>query len=330
MTNSFQRNIVSNQILNVCIIGNLNIDIIIRDVEKLPEWGKEVLGNDHLQVSSGQSGYLAFALSRLGIKTSVIANVGEDVYGKQILGDLKDSGIDSTGVSISSGEKTGITVAIVRPDGERAFVSNLACLNDFSVDNIQNNWNTLIKAKVVCLVGLFNLPNLNLINSAQVLGDARREHKITMLDTGWDTEGWNDRTLHDMQQLLREVTIFMPNLDEARAITQEENLENVASKLISMGPEIVVVKCGADGSYVCNKTESHFVASIPVNVFDAVGAGDVFNAGFIFGYLNKWSLENCLKFGNSASSLYISRKIDRFPQLSEVYKVAHSAYYDIS
>ena len=133
----------------ICVIGNLNIDLIIRNVPGMPAWGQEVMGDDHFQTSSGQAGYLAFALSRLGIPTSVVGNVGDDLYGKQILGDLKAFGINSQGVQVMTGKGTGITVAIVRADGERAFVSDLACLHNFSEEMVEQNWEQLKNASVV-------------------------------------------------------------------------------------------------------------------------------------------------------------------------------------
>ena len=99
---------------SICVIGNLNIDLIIRQVPHLPAWGQEVLGTSHMQVSSGQAGYLSFALSRLGIPPSLIGNVGEDMLGKQILADLDAYGVDLRGVWVTPGGQTGITVAIVR------------------------------------------------------------------------------------------------------------------------------------------------------------------------------------------------------------------------
>jgi len=144
------------QLSPICIIGNLNIDLILRGVPALPAWGQEVIGSDRLQVSSGQAGYLAFALRRLGVPTNLLANLGDDLYGRQILEELASCGVDTRGVEVTPGERTGITVAIVREDGERAFVSDLGCLAGFSEAHIQRNWNVASSgASIVCLVGLF-------------------------------------------------------------------------------------------------------------------------------------------------------------------------------
>jgi sugar/nucleoside kinase (ribokinase family) len=302
----------------VCVIGNLNIDLIIRDVPGMPAWGQEVFGANRLQVSSGQAGYLAFALSRLGIHTRLIGNVGEDLYGQQILNDLRAFGVDTRGVQVAPGGSTGITVALVRADGERAFVSDLGCLKDFAEENIDLHWPLTGSAGVVCLVGLFCLPGLTLPAAARQLGLARSEGKTTMLDTGWDARNWPDETLLKMRDLLKQVSLFMPNWDEARAITRLETVEAAAKALQEMGPETVVIKCGELGSYARRRDETSWAGPRPVRVFDAVGAGDVFNAGFLFALQHNWPLRACLAWGNTTASLYISRQENRFPTLVEV------------
>lgn len=306
----------------VCIIGNLNIDLIIRNVPGLPAWGQEVMGSSHQQFSSGQAGYLAFALRELGIPTALVGNVGDDVYGHQILNDLRAFGADTRGVVVMPQKATGITLAIVRSDGERAFISDLGCLNDFSEEMILQNWNQVEPAGIVCLVGLFCTPALTFQAATRLLKKARSAGQTTMLDTGWDPKNWPEETLAGMRELLQQVSIFMPNWDEARAITGQKTVEEAAKDLQWKGPEIVVVKCGEQGSYVLCGQENGWVASRRVQVLDTVGAGDVFNAGFLYGLRKGWSLQSCLAVGNSTSSLYISRQENRFPKLAEVLEAA--------
>ena len=303
----------------ICVIGNLNIDLIIRNVPGMPAWGQEVMGDDHFQTSSGQAGYLAFALSRLGIPTSLVGNVGDDLYGKQIMDDLSAFGINAQGVQVMTGKGTGITVAIVRADGERAFVSDLACLHNFTEGLVEQNWEQLKNASVVCLVGLFCIPGLSFQAATRQLGKARKAGKTTMLDTGWDPQNWSEETLSGMRELLKEVTLFLPNWDEARAITGQKTVEDAALALQALGPDTVVIKCGEQGSYVRSGNQSCRLPPRPVQVRDAVGAGDVFNAGFLLGLRHAWPMEACLAVGNTAASLYISRKENRFPRLDEVF-----------
>jgi len=310
----------------VCIVGNLCVDLIIRNVPAIPVWGQEVNGTSHLLVSSGQTGYTAFALSRLGISTCVISSVGDDLNGRQVIEDLRTYGIDASGVTVLTDGQTGITVAIVRKDGERAFVSTLGSSQDFNETMVLNNWGKLTAASIVCLVGLFAIPNLTLNAATRILGKAKLMGKVTMLDTGWDPHNWQSNTIKDLQQLLHEVTIFMPNIDEARAITGKNTPEETMLELQRFGPEIIVVKCGDEGSYCRHGDSTYFVPPRKVQVLDAVGAGDTFNAGFLYGFRLGWSYDTCMIFGNTIASMYISRATDRWPGLEEVTATAKISY----
>lgn len=308
----------------VCVVGNLNIDLIIRNVPRLPTWGTEVFGESHVAVTAGQAGYTAFALSRLGIPTSLVGNVGKDAFGKQILDDLQAYGVDTRGIEISQNDQTGITVAIVREDGERGFVSSYGSLLNFNEDMVLRHLDCIEEAGIVCMVGVFTTPNLTLNAAALLMSKARQRDKITMLDTGWDPGNWSPETIQGTKDLLRRITLFMPNLDEARVITGEKTVEEAAKSLQSFGPKLVVVKCGADGSFALEGSNTYFQPARVVKVFDTVGAGDTFNAGFIYGYRRKWSIKDCLAFGNSTASLYISRDKNRWPLFREATAVANT------
>jgi sugar/nucleoside kinase (ribokinase family) len=310
---------------NVCIVGNLNVDLIISEVPRLPEWGKEVFGSSHRVVSSGQAGYLALALSRLGVPTTLVSNVGQDYYGSRLLKDLRSEGVDVSAVEVSEGSPTGVTVAIVRADGERAFVSGPGSLRDFDEQLVLRHWSHVEAARCVCLVGLFNLPALSLGAAELLMASARHSGKTTMLDTGWDPDNWSPDTVSALTELLRQVTIFMPNQDEAHAITGERDPAAAARTLLGFGPELVVVKCGAQGSFALSRSESVSLPALPVQVCDAVGAGDVFDGGFLYALSRNWPVRSCLAFGNAAASLYISRVVHRFPTSDEV-RAAAKAY----
>lgn len=301
----------------ICVIGNLNMDLIIRQVPRLPVWGQEVVGTSHTLVSAGQAGYLAFALARLGDPVSVIANVGSDIFGQQIVHDLRRAGVNVDGVETAERE-TGISVAIVRPDGERAFVSNLGCLNVFDEGLVERAWGQTAGADIVCLVGSSVLGALSAAASAGILARARAAGQITAFDPGWDPNGWPQETIAATRALLRHVTAFLPNQDEARALTGHDDPAAAAAALAADGPEIVVVKCGAAGSVARRGDETVHLPARPVAVYDAVGAGDTFNAGFLAGLGRGWPLLACLAFGSAAASLYISRAADRFPTWAEV------------
>ena len=66
---------------DACVLGNLNIDLLVDGLQSLPEWGREVIVGSHRRVSSGQAGLLAMGLAALQVDTRLVANVGNDRAG---------------------------------------------------------------------------------------------------------------------------------------------------------------------------------------------------------------------------------------------------------
>jgi sugar/nucleoside kinase (ribokinase family) len=113
---------------------------------------------------------------------------------------------------------------------------------------------------------------------------ARSFGLTTSLDTNYDpSENWSG-----FDELLAVTNIFLPNEAEARSLTGADTAD-LAATLLSERVETLAVKLGARGALGVSKGEKLEVASIPVNVVDTVGAGDSFDAGFIYGYLQGWS-----------------------------------------
>jgi sugar/nucleoside kinase (ribokinase family) len=304
--------------MSVCLVGNLCIDLIVRGVPRMPAWGQEVAGNDYCVVSSGQTTYTAFALRGLGDEVSVIGAVGDDPWGRQIRADLEARGVGTAGLETATGGRTALSVAAVRPDGERAFVSDFACLNDVDAGVIERGWDLVAGSRIVCLLGVFSWPGLLLRRSAALFARARRAGIETMLDTGWDPQGWQPATLAALRELLAHTTIFMPNSDEAAAITGKQDPAEALRELAGTGPEVVVVKMGSSGSVAAQHGGMVRQPAFPAAVVDAVGAGDVFNAGFLHARLLGRGLGECLAFGSGAASVYIGRRENRFPSAGEV------------
>jgi ribokinase len=319
------------KIKKICIVGNLNIDLIIRNIPNFPAWGQEVIGNGYTIVSSGQSAYSAFALRKLNVPVSIIGNVGNDIYGKMILTDLNNAGVITEAVETSRQGKTGITIAIVRPDGERAFVSDTACLSEFTMDLVLKYQPQIIGSEIICFVGSFFLPGLPICDTTNLLRKTKDLGKTTLLDTGWDPANWPKETISTLRKGLQYVDYFIPNMDEAHAITGQKDPYNALRSLLSDGAKTVVIKMGIDGSI--SNTDSDFVhvPAHPAEVIDAVGAGDVFNAGFMFGTLQGWPVEAGMFFGTVLSALYISKSENRFPHIHDLLQVLNkwslSPYY---
>jgi sugar/nucleoside kinase (ribokinase family) len=119
---------------------------------------------------------------------------------------------------------------------------------------------------------------------------ARELGLTTSLDTNYDpSEKWTG-----FDKLLSVTDVFLPNEKEAVSLSGEINVDLAAARLGSR-VEALAVKLGAAGALGVSASQKVRVASIPVNVVDAVGAGDSFDAGFLYGYLHHWELERALR-----------------------------------
>ena len=166
---------------------------------------------------------------------------------------------------------------------------------------------------ITCVLGSFFLPGFSLDDVRFCFEESHNTGCKTLWDTGWDADNWSSSTVRKLRKVLAHVDYFMPNMDEASAITGEKTPEKAAENLLETGCGTAIIKLGEQGSYLkSNKTEIHCPA-FKTTVYDAVGAGDVYNAGFIFGTLQDWPPETSMSFGSALSAQYISKSSDRFP-----------------
>ncbi len=123
---------------------------------------------------------------------------------------------------------------------------------------------------------------------------------LVFADVSWDDEGLASSRL---MEGLAAVDVFMPNAAEALACTRCETIEQAAAQLAQAGP-LVVVKDGAAGSLAVapGATQGVSAQAVMVDALDTTGAGDVFDAGFVYGSLAGWPLAQCLRFGNLCAS----------------------------
>jgi sugar/nucleoside kinase (ribokinase family) len=120
----------------------------------------------------------------------------------------------------------------------------------------------------------------------------------TSLDTNWDPEdAWKG-----FADLLRRVDVFLPNENEAVAIAGVGELEPALQKLSTLS-SVVAVKRGAQGAIARSASQAASASALPVEVVDTVGAGDSFDAGFLYGFLKGWDLEKSLRLACVCGSL---------------------------
>ena len=309
---------MSDVVPSLCIAGNLNLDLMISGVRQMPRWGEEQFGSNRRSVTSGQAGYMGIAAARLGAEVSIIGVVGDDEDGRKIRKDLEGEGIDCTGIGSLVGQSTGLSVAIIREDGERCFVSEIGASAGFAAQRMDDHWSAVQAAGALAVVGVFNTPSLRLEDVQARLRKARELGVTTVFDSGWDTAGWPDEKRREITALLSCVDLFLPNEDEALALTRSVNIEEALDMLADACAGSVVIKRGAKGAIAMHEGKKLSVAARPVTAANAVGAGDVYDAALVTALQRQAGFQAAMEFASRAAEHYVHRLDDRFPFLADL------------
>jgi len=287
---------------DVLAAGDLNVDLIMTGLSSLPVAGRELLADSYTLAMGGSTAICSAGLSRLGLKTAFIGKIGDDFYGRLCADFMSDCGVDISNLITDPSLQTGITVSMTaRNSSDRALTTYLGAIDALCADDVSDE---LLSSVRHIHVGSFFLQNKLRKGLAGLFTRAQKSGATTSLDAGWDdSERWNDGLL----EVLKNTDIFFPNELEALAITGAQDVFSAATKLAGLC-RICAVKSGNKGAVVSSGGATHLFPTydsiLPV---DTTGAGDSFNAGFIYGIINGLSLEESAKMGNACGSICITR-----------------------
>jgi len=239
--------------------------------------------------SGGSAGNTIYGLGVMGVHSSFIGKVGRDEFGNFYEKDMVDAGL--TPVLMRAPQSpTGTAVALVTPDSERTFATHLGAATELSADELNLNY---FKGYNILYVEGYLIYNLPLVEKAFQIA---KENRMCI---ALDLASFNvvNEKLPDFDRLVTEyVDIVFANEEEARAFTGLGPVE--ALEAISAKCKIAVVKTGPDGSWIKRENEIIKVDALKVRAVDTTGAGDLYAAGFLYGFSHGFSLDKCGLFGS--------------------------------
>lgn len=296
---------------DVVAVGDLNADLILAG-DVTPVFGQvEKVIDDATLTMGGSTSIFACGAARLGLRVAFVGKVGRDPIGDFLLDVLVSRTIDIAGVRRDEHIKTGLTTILSR-GVDRAMLTYLGTLGVLAYDDI--DWSIVERAQHLHLGSYYMLDALR-PDAPRLFGEARRRGLTVSLDTNYDpTEHWNGGIL----AALANVDIFLPNETEARQIAHAPDWQHGLARLATQVPT-VAVKRGGEGAVAQRGEQVVTTLPIPVSVVDATGAGDSFNAGFVYGHLAGWSLERTLAFAVAcgSASTRVAGGIESQPTLAE-------------
>jgi len=295
---------------DLLVAGEINPDLILTG-DVVPEFGQiEKLADSASLTIGSSSAIFACGAARLGLKVAFIGVCGADVLGRFMLDQMEMRGVNVSNVIICAEGQTGLSVILNRGT-DRAILTYPGLISALQASDLSDE--LLQSGRHLHIASYFLQTNLQpdlpyLFRRARALG------LTTSLDTNYDpSEAWIG-----FDELLAVTNVFLPNEREAVSLSRESNAFSAADQLGSR-VDVLAIKLGSKGALGTSDGEKVKAASIPVKVVDTVGAGDSFDAGFLYGYLSKWPLERSLQLGCICGGLSTQRSggTDGQPTLDE-------------
>ncbi|MCA6091519.1 PfkB family carbohydrate kinase [Streptomyces sp. SCA3-4] len=276
---------------DVYLTGPVFLDIIFTGLDSAPVRGTESWARG-MGSSPGGIANMATALARLGLRTSLAAAFGDDMYGEYCWESLsRGEGIDLSLSRTVPGWHSPVTVSMAY-EGERTMVSH-----GHEAPPPEEPAPECPPPARACVALL--VPG----RQEEWIGRAAARGSRVFADVGWDETGrWDPADLADLEHC----EAFLPNAEEAMRYTRTDCPRAAARALADKVP-LAVVTMGERGAYaVDGRTgESAEVPAIVVEALDPTGAGDVFVAGFVTGTLAEWPLADRLAFAGLTSALSV-------------------------
>jgi sugar/nucleoside kinase (ribokinase family) len=288
------------QRFDVTIAGELNLDLILYGLpEELPP-ERELLADRMMLTLGGSSAIMAHNLSALGSRVGFQSRIGDDDLGASALSSLQQSGVDISRVRRVPGTvKTGLTVILQR-EAWRNMVTYSGTIAELKWEDLDFDY--LANSRHFHLSSFYLQRGLR-PRVPDILRKMKEAGLTTSLDTNDDPDdGWKG----GLDEALRYVDVFLPNEREAQKAAGIGDLEAAMKKLAGAVP-LVVVKLGREGAIAQRGSERFASPAIAVEAFDAVGAGDSFDAGFLHQYVHGADLPACLRAGNVAGAFSTTR-----------------------
>ncbi|WP_414711220.1 carbohydrate kinase family protein [Pseudonocardia sp.] len=281
--------------VDVFMSGTVFLDIVFTGLSTLPAAGTEIWAPGMASCPGGIAN-LAIAAARLGLRTSLAAGFGDDVYGDFCWETL--AGQERVDLSRSRRfaqwhSPVTVSMAVQRDRSMVTHGHNLPISADELVGNPPPS------RAVITSVGE-GAPDPLLPGWA---AQARRGGALVFADAGWDPTGtWDPAVL----AALSGCDAFMPNAVEAMSYTRTDTPRAALHTLAKHVP-LAVVTCGGDGAMAIDATtgEEAEVPALPVDALDPTGAGDVFGAGLVLGTIAGWPLRHRLLFAGVSAALAV-------------------------
>ncbi len=301
--------------LDVVGIGNALVDVLSHETDEFLERHGLVKGSMTLidtdraeelyaamgpgvEMSGGSAANTISGIASFGGTAAYLGRVYDDQLGAVFAHDLRSTGVIYRSAPATDGPPTGRCLIVVTPDAQRTMNTYLGSSEHFGPEHVDGE--LIAGAQVTFLEGyLFDRPEAKEAywKASRIAHDAGRRVALTLSDTFCV-----ERHRAEWRDLVRDqVDILFANEEEALALYEVDTFEE-ALAAARADVEIAAITRGPAGSVVARGEQVDEVDAHPVEVVDTTGAGDLYAAGFLFGFTHGRTMAECGQLGSIAAS----------------------------
>jgi len=292
----------------VLVLGSINIDFV-SFVSRYPRPGETLVGNDFGIFQGGKGANQAIALAKLDVPTMMLGKVGKDTFSNFTLSSLKESGVNTTGITRSQKTSTGSTSIWVNTQGQNSIVIYPGANGEVDEDFIIQHEKFFDDAS--WFLTQFEIPLKSILLALKL---AKKHGLRTVMDPAPVRKISNN-------DIWGRVDYLLPNEIELKELTNTENILKAIRILKSRGVKEVIVKLGNQGAGYEKKGKLVAFPAVPTEqVVDTTGAGDCFIAGFLYGMFQQEDIAQAIQVANLTASYSIQKKgaAISFPKKTEI------------
>lgn len=299
----------------IVVLGGINMDLVTYS-DQFPSPGETVVGRRFLTYAGGKGANQAVAAARMGGRTLMVGQVGDDMFGPQLLDGLREAGVDVSGVAVAEGETSGIATIGIDGSAQNRIVQVLGANSTCGPAQVAAVAAAIEDAQVLMLQ--LEVPVEVSLAAAR---EAKSRGKTVILDPG--------PVRPFPEELLQLADVITPNETEAEALVgfsvyaregggvdSSQPAERSAAELLRRGAGTAIIKLGAEGAVFATGwqgDESAFPArfmgrqtAFPVDAVDTVAAGDAFNGALAVALAEGMELKRAVLLACAAGALAVT------------------------
>lgn len=280
----------------VTVIGDAFVDILV----PIHSISRGETHHRNIGISYGGTANVAIQIAKHGERVKFIGRVGNDALGAYFTENLKKHNVEVL-TDVDEEHPTGLCVSLVYEDGERTMIASRGANDYLDKSIVESKIGEILASRIVYFSGY------SLLKNAEVIQDLmhRCKGKVEI----WFNPGAPNIITDLFSETVNSfVDVLILNLDEAKAMTGEENTTNIMVELERIAG-LSVVSQGGNGCIVSGGEGWTRVAADQVmSGIDSTGAGDAFAAGFIVGRLQGMDEVACARLANRVAVNFLKEK----------------------